>query len=707
MEEYMALEAREAGRVEVALSVVVPTRNEGENVVKLARQVADALESIPYELIFADDSDDDTPQRIMSLMESDAHVRLLHHTGTERTGGFATAVVAGIRQSSGTYVAVMNGTLQHAPELLPKLLAVAEEADIVVASRYLPDGSSRDPEKKHRTLVPRRDRIIARMLFRRVRACTDPLSGFFVFRREVVQRVKLRPVGSHILLEILVRGKWSRLIEVPYHADRHQGEQHTASANQEMAYLRHLRALVFQGKWGHGPVQYHRLGEETLMTALNPVSAPERLAAREAEQAPEVSPPSWRQIAIQATGMWLASRVILALLTYYAALFQASLLAQPNQNNVPRTNPVITPDLLLSRWLQWDATYYVSIARFGYFKPEETAFFPFYPLLIHLLTAILGPANELLAAMLISNLATLVGFIGIGCLVAQEGGTSRTISQTILVLTAYPLAFFLAAPYTEGLFLACAAWALVAARRGWWYLGACCALVGGLTRPTGVILILPLVYEFGRQHSWWQQVIDGMRHRDLAWLRRVPREWSWQSAFMLLALVVAVPLAFGVFALICAQKFGDPLLFIKVHDQWDRIQLPIWTAALRGILWEGAIVVLHQGVWSYENARNLVDMGPVVIISIITLCSLRRMPISFTLYMLGLLYVSIDPPVKIGQNTVEFDSAGRFLLLSIPVFLLFGRWTARYAWLEMLLVGGGFLLQAVFAAYYLSGGWLI
>jgi hypothetical protein len=393
-------------------------------------------------------------------------------------------------------------------------------------------------------------------------------------------------------------------------------------------------------------------------------------------------------------------------LTYYSALFQASL-ANPNQNSTPRTNPIITPDLLLGRWLQWDGTYYVNIARVGYAQSSWTAFFPFYPFLTHLFASLLGPRSELLAAMLISNLAALVAFIGLGCLVALEGGANRIISQTILVLTAYPLAFFLAAPYTEGLFLACAVWALYAARRGWWTLGIVCTLLGGLCRPTGVILVLPLLYEYGRQHFWWQRLISGVRQRDWAWLRQLPRERPWRQAATVLGIGAAVPLAFGVFAVVCAQRFGDPLLFINVHDQWDRIQLPIWTTLLRGAEWQGAILFLHQGFWSYENARNLVDYAPVILMGIITLCSVRRMPFSFTLYMLGLLYISIDPAVRIGQNTVEYDSAGRFLLLAVPVFLLLGRWSARYAWLEMLLVGGGFLLQAAFASYYLAGGWLI
>ncbi|HLW01046.1 MAG TPA: glycosyltransferase [Ktedonobacterales bacterium] len=690
--------------METVLSLVVPTHNEAEGVVTLAERVAAALEDIPYELIFADDSDDETPQRVMQLAEADARVRLVRRPeGGGRADGLASAIVAAMRQSSGEYIGVLDADLQHPPELLPKLLVVAKEADVVVASRFLPVGDRKDQRGASPTLAAQAGRTLARTLFRRVRACTDPLSGFFVFRRDVLQRVKLRPKDTHLLLEVLVRGRWSRLAEVPYYATDPQRNPEKAHGNQGMAYARQLRALVFQGEWGRGPVQYVHAGEAASSVALDAASAS---ATAEAEQTPVIPAVPWRQIAAQATVLWLVSRVMLALLTYYSALFQASL-ANPNQNSVPRTNPVITPDLLLGRWLQWDGTYYVNIARVGYAQTSWTAFFPFYPFLTHLLATLLGPRSELLAAMVISNLATLVASIGLGCLVALEGGTRRDISQTILVLTAYPLAFFLAAPYTEGLFLACAVWALYAARRGWWALGIVCTLLGALSRPTGVILLLPLLYEFGRQHSWWQRLIAGVRQRDWSWLSQLPRERPWRQTLTVLGIGAAVPVAFGVFAALCAERFGDPLLFIKVHDQWDRIQLPIWTTLIRGAEWQGAILFLHQGFWSYENARNLVDFAPVVIMGVITLCSVRRMPFSFTLYMLGLLYISIDPAVRIGQNTVEYDSAGRFLLLSVPVFLLLGRWSARYAWLEMLLVGGGFLLQAAFASYYLAGGWLI
>jgi Gpi18-like mannosyltransferase len=194
----------------------------------------------------------------------------------------------------------------------------------------------------------------------------------------------------------------------------------------------------------------------------------------------------------------------------------------------------MTPHLLLLSWQRWDADYYLDASLHGYYKPELTAFFPLYPLLIHGATALLGTTHVLIAALLISNLATLGAFIGISCLVMQEGGDLRTAGQTLLVLAAYPLAFFLAAPYAEGVFLACAVWALLAARRGWWYWAALLGFLGALSRPTGVILLLPLVYEFGRQQGWWGQAMAFARQRDWGQLWAAIRQWSWRKAGALL-----------------------------------------------------------------------------------------------------------------------------------------------------------------------------
>ena len=174
------------------VSVVIPTRNERAAVPRLVQEVRAALAGLDYELVFVDDSTDGTDALLAGLARDDARV-LVHH---RRDGhGLASAVVEGIRRSRGQAVAVLDADLQHPPALLPAMLArlETEGADVVVASRYLP-GACAPGLSRARRGISLLLRLLAQALLRGARRSTDPLSGFFVVRRAVVEGVRLRPV---------------------------------------------------------------------------------------------------------------------------------------------------------------------------------------------------------------------------------------------------------------------------------------------------------------------------------------------------------------------------------------------------------------------------------------------------------------------------------------------------------------------------------
>ena len=97
------------------LSVVVPTFNEGKNIRNLVTQIDEALKGIDYEILFVDDSKDDTPQIIMEVAKDFPAVRMEHRTGES---GLATAVLKGFRLAKGEYMACMDADLQHPPIVL-------------------------------------------------------------------------------------------------------------------------------------------------------------------------------------------------------------------------------------------------------------------------------------------------------------------------------------------------------------------------------------------------------------------------------------------------------------------------------------------------------------------------------------------------------------------------------------------------------------
>jgi dolichol-phosphate mannosyltransferase len=117
-------------------------------------------------------------------------------------------VLEGIRASTGTWCVVMDGDLQHAPELIPVLLASGAEqhADVVVASRHLSSGSSIGLDNRLRHAVSRASTILSRAMFpMKLRNVSDPMTGFFGLRRDSIDLSVLRPRGFKILLEILAR----------------------------------------------------------------------------------------------------------------------------------------------------------------------------------------------------------------------------------------------------------------------------------------------------------------------------------------------------------------------------------------------------------------------------------------------------------------------------------------------------------------------
>jgi hypothetical protein len=89
---------------------------------------------------------------------------------------------------------------------------------------------------------------------------------------------------------------------------------------------------------------------------------------------------------------------------------------------------------------------------------------------------------------------------------------------------------------------------------------------------------------------------------------------------------------------------------------------------------------------------------------VIAIIGIRRLPLMLTLYTFGILYLSMASPILNNQDVLT--SCGRYLIAAIPIFLLLGQWAERRPWLDMLIVSGGFLVQAMLALVYLRNGWV-
>lgn len=234
------------------LTVVVPSFNERDNVAPLVRRLETALVGTSAEILYVDDSTDDTAEVVRRLATtSKTPLRVIHRE--QPTGGLAGAVRDGLRGAQGTYVVVMDGDLQHPPELVPLLLRRAqhESANVVVASRYCSSGQASGLTSPRRRFVSTACTLLTRTWFpRRVgRVCSDPLSGFFCVRRDTLDTERLRPRGFKVLLEILARHDLT-VTEVPFTFAARQAGQSKASCRNGIHFVLQLVGLRLQTTFG-------------------------------------------------------------------------------------------------------------------------------------------------------------------------------------------------------------------------------------------------------------------------------------------------------------------------------------------------------------------------------------------------------------------------------------------------------------------------
>jgi len=231
--------------------LVIPTLNEAGNIPALLDRINAALEplQIEHELIIVDDdSTDGTAVVANEYAARDSRVKVFVRRGQK---GLAGAVIHGWEHTDAALLGVIDADLQHPPEVLPALIAaIRKGADVAIASRYV-NGNGVGEWNKFRLLVSRCGTLATAPLQRRVKV-KDPLSGFFVVRRQCIDSLKLQPEGFKILLEILVKGRIGSAVEVPFQfGSRHSGES-KASVRVALQYFSLLGKLSRYALFGSG-----------------------------------------------------------------------------------------------------------------------------------------------------------------------------------------------------------------------------------------------------------------------------------------------------------------------------------------------------------------------------------------------------------------------------------------------------------------------
>ena len=329
-------------------------------------------------------------------------------------------------------------------------------------------------------------------------------------------------------------------------------------------------------------------------------------------------------------------------------------------------------------WFRWDAVWYMRLAIDGYQQapyPQGAAFFPLYPLILHLWLGV-WPWPRWLAAVALSNLCSAGAFVALHRLVAHEFGRARAV-RTVWLLALFPTSLFLFAGYAEALFLLCLFLCLYRVRQQrWWAAG----LYGGLaaaTRPMGVILIAPFLI------AWCQAHPTLLRH----WRAR----WS-------LAAAALVPGGIVAYMLYLTVRFGHPLLFASSQKAWHRA----FTAPWRTLRVSFDLQVAHPpaiSVLGLLESQNSIYTIVFLALSVPATATLARTHGSFLWLVWALI---LSTPAILDHYGSPLMGLPRYLLAAYPLLIFLAGTTRRAAIIAALCLP----LLILNTAVYLSGGWV-
>jgi dolichol-phosphate mannosyltransferase len=220
------------------ISIVTPTYNERENIRLLIEGISQAMSGRKYEIIVVDDNSSDGTGEIAKQLSKDYPVKILMRNGKF---GLASAILTGFEHAKGKIIGVIDADLQHPPEYLLEFVKAIEQGDcdVAVGSRYT-NGGGIDGWTKKRLLTSKVAVLLAKPL---VGGVHDPMSGFFFLKRSVIEGVRLNPTGYKLGLEILVKGKYRKLKEIPYTFKQRKNGASKLNKSEIFSYLRLLKDL--------------------------------------------------------------------------------------------------------------------------------------------------------------------------------------------------------------------------------------------------------------------------------------------------------------------------------------------------------------------------------------------------------------------------------------------------------------------------------
>lgn len=397
---------------------------------------------------------------------------------------------------------------------------------------------------------------------------------------------------------------------------------------------------------------------------------------------------------------YLLTRLLLLVTGYVTWIFVSSHFA--GASYLP-----VHPDLSTLSWQMWrwfDSYWYLGIVEHGYASgsalhtPTNWVFYPFYPLCMDLLGKALGGNEDAYTAagLIISNISALVALTYLYLMVERDFGV-RIAKRSVLYLLVFPMAFYLSAVYTESLWLALAISSLYYGSRQKWALAGILGALAAFTRPQGIALILPLLWEFwqvvsdrekplfvvlGWQHAWtwWTSRIVGL-------LLATKRFKNWLS----LVCICCVPLGTVAFFTYAYFKTGD--FFAEIDTEkwgWARPTMPPWETVIQALQHPVGFSITDWNAWPS-------GMLAIALFTLLFFFMLRRLPGIYVVYAAVMILFPL--------GTGRIASVDRFYLVVFPAQVLLAIWSVkeRRGWLHWSVVVICLLGECVGMACFVLG----
>jgi hypothetical protein len=374
-------------------------------------------------------------------------------------------------------------------------------------------------------------------------------------------------------------------------------------------------------------------------------------------------------------------RVSLSLIAAMA-LFQFPMYNVTYYHGVQPVSPGIA-NALLGVWQRFDSIWYTKIAMQGYAQGDgTTVFFPLYPLLMRLVGDLLF-GNYLLGGIIVSNVAYFLALVYLYKLTRLEFDSQVAVRATVY-LSVFPTAFFLLGVYTESPFLLFAVSAFYYARKSNWLAASVAGLLAALTKQLGLLLLLPLLYEYldnvrfqAKCHCEERsdEAISGPRRRGLLRSLRslAMTNVMFRSVRLNVLLLALIPIGTLAFLLFRHFYIGEPFLAETYRVRWGVNASWPW-----GNIADSLAAIFNTGRFPALNPEdtllrrifyNSFDLACVGLFLWLTVVSFRRLRLGYGLYMASVLFVALmqnfRPPYPIA-------ALPRYVLVLFPGFMVLG-----------------------------------